>query len=39
MESLYSDDHPRIPAWNQGAPPEEEPEKANELVLPEGRRP
>ena len=27
MESLYSDDHPRIPAWNQGAPPEEEPEK------------
>ena len=39
MESLYPADHPQIPAWHNGAAPEQEPEKANQLVLPDGRRP
>jgi len=38
MESLYDDGHPAIPSWNQGTPPEKAQNKANELVLPEGRR-
>ena len=39
MESLYPPDHAPIPAWHNGAAPEQEPEKANQLVLPDGRRP
>jgi flavin-dependent dehydrogenase len=39
MESLYPPDHPAIPAWHQGLAPDQEPEKANELVLPDGNRP
>ena len=39
MESLYPADKPAIPTWKQGLPQDQIPEKANELVLPEGRRP
>jgi flavin-dependent dehydrogenase len=39
MESLYPADKQTIPTWKQGLPQDEIPEKANELVLPEGRRP
>jgi flavin-dependent dehydrogenase len=39
LESLYPSGKPPIPTWNAGLPAESVPEKANELVLPEGRRP
>jgi hypothetical protein len=39
MESLYPEGHGVIPAWHQGTAAEQEPSKANELVLPDGRRP
>ena len=39
MESLYSEGHGTIPAWHQGTAAEQDPGKANELVLPDGRRP
>jgi flavin-dependent dehydrogenase len=39
MESLYAPDKAPIPAWNKGTPIDEAPDKHNELMLPEGRRP
>ena len=39
MESLYPSGKSTIPTWQQGVPQDLSPEKANELVLPEGRRP
>jgi flavin-dependent dehydrogenase len=39
MESLYGPDKQAIPTWTQGLPQDEAPEKANELILPEGPRP
>ena len=39
MESLYPADKTSIPTWRQGLPQDQVPDKANELVLPEGRRP
>jgi flavin-dependent dehydrogenase len=39
MESLYPEGHGVIPAWHHGTAAEQEPGKANELVLPDGRRP
>src|SRR3954462_5448199 len=39
MESLYEPGKAAIPTWRAGAPPEAMPEKANELLLPDGRRP
>src|SRR5262245_9843204 len=36
MESLYPPDKKPIPSWNAGTPQDEAPQKANELVLPEG---
>jgi flavin-dependent dehydrogenase len=39
MESLYPPGRPSIPPWNAGTHAEEAENKANELVLPEGRRP
>ena len=39
METLYPPDKRAIPTWKQGLPQDQIPEKANELVLPEGRRP
>jgi flavin-dependent dehydrogenase len=39
MESLYDADKRAIPTWKHGLPPDQMPEKANELILPEGRRP
>jgi flavin-dependent dehydrogenase len=39
MESLYAPGKRPIPSWNAGAPVDEAPEKHNELVLPDGRRP
>jgi flavin-dependent dehydrogenase len=39
MESLYPPDKKPIPPWNAGAPQEAAPDKANELTLPEGRKP
>jgi flavin-dependent dehydrogenase len=39
MESLYAPDKRPIPSWNAGATIEQAQGKANELVLPEGRRP
>jgi flavin-dependent dehydrogenase len=39
MESLQPPDKTTIPPWNAGAPGEEAPGKANELVLPDGRTP
>jgi hypothetical protein len=38
MESLYGPEHYAIPAWHEGQTPEEAKHKANELVLPDGRR-
>jgi flavin-dependent dehydrogenase len=38
MESLYGPEKRPIPAWDAGAPMDEAQGKANELVLPEGRR-
>jgi flavin-dependent dehydrogenase len=39
MESLYLPGKKPIPTWNMGTPIDEAPDKHNELVLPEGRRP
>jgi flavin-dependent dehydrogenase len=39
MESQYSNGHPRIPSWHEGSTPEQAQNKANELILPSGRRP
>jgi flavin-dependent dehydrogenase len=39
MESLYTSGQGAIPAWHQGTAAEQEPAKANELVLPDGPRP
>ena len=39
MESLYGPDKNAIPRWNAGTPAHEAEGKANELVLPDGRRP
>ena len=39
MESLYPPDKRAIPSWRAGSTIEEAQGKANELVLPEGRRP
>jgi len=39
MESMYKAGHPAIPSWHEGASPQQAQNKANELVLPDGRRP
>jgi flavin-dependent dehydrogenase len=39
MESLYPPGKSPIPSWNAGTPADLAQHKANELVLPEGRRP
>ena len=39
MESLYPADKKRLMTWTEGMKPEEAQHKANELVLPDGRRP
>jgi flavin-dependent dehydrogenase len=39
MESLYEAGRSTIPTWKQGKSQDEVPEKANELVLPQGHRP
>ena len=39
MESLYGPQHQTIPAWHEGTTPDQAGNKANELVLPDGRRP
>jgi hypothetical protein len=39
MEALYPVDKRAIPPWNAGTPAAEAGDKANELMLPEGRRP
>jgi flavin-dependent dehydrogenase len=39
MESLYPPDKRPIPGWDAGLPTEQAESKANELLLPEGRRP
>jgi len=39
MESLYPANHPAIPSWHEGTAADQAPTKANELVLPDGRRP
>ena len=39
MKSLYPAGKKPIPPWNAGTPQDEAPEKANELVVPDGRRP
>ena len=39
MKSLYPAGKKPIPPWNAGTPQDEAPEKANELVMPDGRRP
>jgi hypothetical protein len=39
MESLYPPDKPPIPGWDAGTTAEMAKGKANELVLPEGRKP
>ena len=39
MESLYPPEKKRLMTWREGIRPEEASHKANELVLPEGRRP
>ena len=39
MESMYPPDKQPIPAWNAGAPQDQAPDKANELVLPDGAKP
>jgi flavin-dependent dehydrogenase len=39
MESLYPPGKPPIPPWNAGTPAAMARDKANELVLPDGRRP
>jgi hypothetical protein len=39
MESLYPPEKKRLMTWREGVPPEEASHKANELVLPDGRKP
>ena len=39
MESLYPKDKQPIPTWKAGLPPDLDEQKANELFLPEGKRP
>jgi hypothetical protein len=39
MESLYPPGKTPIPSWNAGTPQDAAPQKANELVLPDGRKP
>jgi flavin-dependent dehydrogenase len=39
MESLYPAGKETIPTWKQGLPQDLAPEKANELIVPEGARP
>jgi flavin-dependent dehydrogenase len=39
MESLYGPNKQPIPPWHAGLAPDTTPSKANELVLPDGRRP
>jgi flavin-dependent dehydrogenase len=39
MESLYAPDKHAIPTWKQGLSQDQVPDKANQLVLPDGRRP
>jgi hypothetical protein len=39
MESFYEPGKRPIPARNEGVPAAEAADKANELVLPDGRRP
>jgi flavin-dependent dehydrogenase len=39
MESLYPPGKAPVPPWNAGLPPEAAPEKANELFVPDGRKP
>jgi len=38
LESLYPSDKKAIPTWKQGTTQEEAPNKANELILPDGPR-
>jgi hypothetical protein len=39
LESLYPKDKAPIPMWDAGVPAEKVPDKANDLMLPAGRRP
>ncbi|MGH9374459.1 MAG: NAD(P)/FAD-dependent oxidoreductase, partial [Vicinamibacterales bacterium] len=39
MESLYQPGKQTIPTWKTGLPAEAIPDKANQLIVPEGRRP
>ncbi len=39
LESLYEPGKARISSWDEGTPAELDPGKANDLTLPEGRRP
>jgi flavin-dependent dehydrogenase len=39
MEALYAAERPAIPSWRAGMPADAIPGKANELILPEGKRP
>jgi len=39
MESLYPPGKTPIPSWNAGTPQDAAPQKSNELVLPDGRKP
>jgi hypothetical protein len=39
LESLYEEGKAPIPSWNAGTPAATTADKANLLVLPEGRRP
>ena len=39
LESLYPSGKPPVPRWDAGTPAGSVPDKANELVLPDGRRP
>ena len=39
MEALYKPGRQAIPSWHEGLPPDQVPEKANELILPESPRP
>jgi flavin-dependent dehydrogenase len=39
MESLYPAGKNTIPTWKQGLPQDQVPDKANELILPDGGRP
>ena len=39
METLYDPDKQRLRTWHEGVRPDDAQHKANELVLPDGRRP